>query len=950
MIAVMELINYFLEKTVILVLLFLIQRYVLLEKRLEKKKQIRFYIVTYIMTIILSIVWMEGEMVDLFMLFAIGLNNYLTRKEKKKIGFLMTIPSMGFINGILSPMFNLPELYFDKEFNVIYQFIMYSAIAVALILFWLRGKNWRQKFEMDMQNRRLQKWELGLCCVSGMLLTFYALLTPYTLEWEETNDVYIQQLHEQLQMNLLLMTAISIILGVTTIVLIMQGNTRAYYYDRSLEIKDMEIEKQRAEAANEAKSSFLSTMSHEIRTPMNAIVGMTEILLREEHTSQTREYLNNIKSSGNALLSIINDILDFSKIESGKMEIVEDKYEPMSVFHDLSMIFHNRIADKKVELLYEIDPKMPNKLHGDAQRIRQVILNLMNNAIKFTDRGFVKLKVEVNPMDEENVELYIKIQDSGQGIKEEDIGKLFGSFIQVDSLRNHHKEGSGLGLAICKQLVELMNGTIGVESVYGKGSTFSFKIPQKIVDTKEAAHLKTDNARNSIVGIKIENDFARREAIQLAETFGIKWVDLGSNPTERVDFIILETNKPLTETEYSDLEKLSGKLYVLRNPMKEAVHIKNATVMAKPLYSLNFCQLLNGEELILHTVEKDHFRFTAPDAKILLVDDNEMNLKVAKGLLEPYKMQIDVAMNGKEAIEMVLDKHYHLVFMDHMMPVMDGVEATKAIRSMEGSEYKDLPIVALSANATAEAREMFIREQMSDFVAKPIRMKTVTECILRWLPEEFVQYLDADEAEAMRTESANHGVPVIDGLNVEEGINNCGSMELFEELLNTFYKLIDSKSEKVENCLNEGLIREYTIEVHALKSMARMIGALELSEQFYQMEMLGNAGDKEEIERRTPEVLARYRGYKELLKDHVKIEAEEKITVSYEQVKATLTRLHDAMDSFDLDAADEAMKDLEGYDLSEDIRTMVDKLGVLVTDVAMEEVMALTEEIREKLK
>lgn len=950
MIAVMELINYFLEKTVILVLLFLIQRYVLLEKRLEKKKQIRFYIVTYIMTIILSIVWMEGEMVDLFMLFAIGLNNYLTRKEKKKIGFLMTIPSMGFINGILSPMFNLPELYFDKEFNVIYQFIMYSAIAVALILFWLRGKNWRQKFEMDMQNRRLQKWELGLCCVSGMLLTFYALLTPYTLEWEETNDVYIQQLHEQLQMNLLLMTAISIILGVTTIVLIMQGNTRAYYYDRSLEIKDMEIEKQRAEAANEAKSSFLSTMSHEIRTPMNAIVGMTEILLREEHTSQTREYLNNIKSSGNALLSIINDILDFSKIESGKMEIVEDKYEPMSVFHDLSMIFHNRIADKKVELLYEIDPKMPNKLHGDAQRIRQVILNLMNNAIKFTDRGFVKLKVEVNPMDAENVELYIKIQDSGQGIKEEDIGKLFGSFVQVDSLRNHQKEGSGLGLAICKQLVELMNGTIGVESVYGKGSTFSFKIPQKIVDTKEAAHLKTDNARNSIVGIKIENDFARREAIQLAETFGIKWVDLGSNPTKRVDFIILETNKPLTETEYSDLEKLSGKLYVLRNPMKEAVHIKNATVMAKPLYSLNFCQLLNGEELILHTVEKDHFRFTAPDAKILLVDDNEMNLKVAKGLLEPYKMQIDVAMNGKEAIEMVLDKHYHLVFMDHMMPVMDGVEATKAIRELEGSYYADLPIVALSANATAEAKELFMKEQMSDFIAKPIRMKEITECLLRWLPDEVLKYKDDVESETTSSESVDNGLPVIEGLDVTEGINNSGSMELFYDLLNTFYKLIDSKSEKVEQCLSEGLIRDYTIEVHALKSMARMIGALELSEQFYQMEMLGNAGSKEEIEKQTPEVLVHYRSYKELLKDHVKTDVEEKTAVSYEQVEETLTRLHDAMDSFDLDAADEAMKDLKGYDLPEDIRTMVDKLGVLVTDVAMEEVMALTEEIREKLK
>ena len=969
MIEVLTFIACYLEKSVIFVLLFAVQKYVLLEKTFEKRKQIRYYIITYIISMIVATFF--PDVGDMLMLFFCGLNSFLTRtqKEKKMVGFLMTIPNMGLLNGTIGPIVYLPVALFNSKDLIweigdsfvftgenvitIYQFLIYSIIICALIVFWVKGKAWREKFDADMKNRRLQKWEFGLGCVSGILLTIYALLMPKSFEMSPTNNIYVEMLYSQLRMTQLLVTAISVILSVTTVVLIMQGNKRAYYYDKALAAKDMEIEKQRAEAANEAKSNFLSTMSHEIRTPMNAIVGMTDILLREEHTPQIREYLNNIKSSGNALLSIINDILDFSKIESGKMEIVEERYEPMSIFHDLSMIFHNRIGDKKVELLYDIDPKMPHKLHGDAQRIRQVILNLMNNAIKFTDQGFVKLKVEVNTLDMENVELCFKIQDSGQGIKEEDIGKLFGSFAQVDKLRNHHKEGSGLGLAICKQLVELMNGTIAVESTYGEGSIFSFKIPQRIVDAREAAKLKTNKAKNSIVGIKMDNDFAKKEILNLAKSYEIKCVDLKKNPTEKADFIILETNKPLTETEYSELEQTGGKLYVLRNPMKETVRIRNAAVLTKPLYSLNFCQLLNGEEQVIQKVETEQYHFTAPEAKILLVDDNEMNLKVAKGLLAPFKMQIDVAKNGKEAIQKVLAEKYHIVFMDHMMPVMDGVEATKTIRKLQGSEYKELPIVALSANATAEAKEMFLKEQMSDFVPKPIRMKEITACLLRWLPQDIViseEKVSTTDEENQPAENRADALPVIEGLNVTEGIKNCGSLELFYDLLKDFYKLIDSKSEKVENCLNEGLIRDYTIEVHALKSMARMIGALELSEQFYQMEMLGNAGETELIKKRTPDILVLYRSYKEVLKDHIKNEAEEKTTVSYEQVEKTLMRLHDAMDSFDLDEADEAMKDLEGYDLPENIKPMVEKLGVLVTDVAMEEVMVLTDEIREKLK
>ncbi|MBQ5794481.1 MAG: response regulator, partial [Kiritimatiellae bacterium] len=331
----------------------------------------------------------------------------------------------------------------------------------------------------------------------------------------------------------------------------------------------LRVEKERADEANRAKSAFMSNMSHEIRTPMNAIVGMTEILMRSELPDAEREYLGNIQRSGNALLGIINDILDFSKIESGKMKITEDTYAPLPMLNDLKMIILNRIGSKMVQLQFDIDENLPAKLYGDELRIRQVLINIANNAVKFTERGFVRITVKIKEVIEDRAELFFSVEDSGQGIAQKDIGKLFGAYAQVDTKKNHTKEGTGLGLAISKQFVEMMGGKLEVKSEYGKGSEFYFTIPQKIIDSRKATEVK--------------------------------------------------------EEVVSD----SG-------------------------------NILN---------------FTAPLAKIMVVDDNEMNQKVAIGLLSPLKMQIDTAENGKQALDMICSKKYDLVFMDHMMPVMDGIEA-----------------------------------------------------------------------------------------------------------------------------------------------------------------------------------------------------------------------------------------------------------------------------------
>lgn len=715
--------------------------------------------------------------------------------------------------------------------------------------------------------------------------------------------------------------------------------------------KIMKELKDEAESANLAKSLFISNMSHEIRTPLNAIIGMTEIMLRGDSEDRQTEYLMNIKSSGDALLTIINDILDLSKVESGKMEIVPTEYKPMSMINDLGMIFLSRIGERNIELLFDIDPQMPTTLQGDAVRIRQIIINLVNNAIKFTEEGFVKLTIDIEEKTDDQIVFHVAVSDTGQGIREEDLGKLFQSFQQLNLIQNATKEGTGLGLAISKMLVELMGGSIHVESKWGEGSTFFFDLPQKVLDSTPEAALKEISDPSEIwISSFLSSTYSAEALRKLVGEYGLSFM-----PYEQ-----LEENGQQVDYLFADLKTYeeipvdyAKELCIIQNPLLENRHIDFATMVNSPLFSLNLCQIINHESM--HTVfhHEEKIMCTAPDAKVLLVDDSEMNLKVAKGLLQPLELQIDTAMNGLQALEMVQQMHYDLVLMDHMMPVMDGVEATKKIRALKGEEYQRLPIIALTANALLEERERFAAAGMNDFAAKPIETNEIFAKILSWLPEELVQKgtscISEEDTKGEEKAQSPHEI-MIEGLDVQAGITNCGSEEMFLQVLGDFYELIDMKSACVEDYLKEHRLRDYTVEVHALKTNARMIGSLSLSKKFLELEQLGNAEQEEMLKEKTPGVLEEYRSLKKILKPYRHSADGEKTKASKEEILQALKSMSDAVEQFDLDGVDSAMEQLRQYEMPEVCTNQMKQLAAYVADVAMDDILILVEEIKQTLQ
>lgn len=668
------------------------------------------------------------------------------------------------------------------------------------------------------------------------------------------------------------------------------------------------------------KSDFLANMSHEIRTPMNAVIGMAEMALREDLPTIARDYINQIKVAGKSLLAIINDILDFSKIESGKMDIFPEEYEPMSVISDVANIIMTRLDGKDVELILEIAPDMPYKLIGDSIRIKQIILNLANNAAKFTHEGQIVIKMEYENLVDQVLELRISIEDTGIGIKQQDLGKLFQSFSQVDSKRNRNIEGTGLGLAISKQLLTLMDGEIWVESEYEKGSKFSFRLPQKIVDDTPSITVK--EPESILAAGLISNSYVAEHLESDVKLLGVEYrvmdsgVELFTLPKDRRLFCFFEQSMftlPMEEFVKTNADITAVLLIDFESNIR--YDIPNLIVVKKPIFVLNLAMIFNQNELHLDyddSSEQD-FQFIAPEAEVLIVDDNAVNLTVAEGLLEPLKMKVETALSGKEAIAKISAHHYDIVFMDHMMPEVDGVETTHIIRRFH-TEYDDVPIIALTANAVDGTREMFCREGMNDFVAKPIELRILISKVKQWLPPEKIQGVYGAQNIPDQTEE-KPDIEIGD-LDVAYALKILGNEKLFWSVLKEYYRVIEKKVELIKSLEEQEEWTGYTIEVHALKSASKQIGAISLSEKAAAMEKAGNARDTKLIHEKTDEMLEQYAGYHELLAPFCQEEEEDpagKESISEDVLRECFEDMKAAVEELDMDLMEEVIEEMAEY-------------------------------------
>ena len=607
-------------------------------------------------------------------------------------------------------------------------------------------------------------------------------------------------------------------------------------------------EKLSAEAASQAKSSFLANMSHEIRTPINAIIGMNEMILRESRERRILRYADNIKNASKSLLALINDILDFSKVESGKMEIINANYQTSSLLNDLVNMIQPRAVEKGLELKLDIDEQIPSELYGDEVRIRQIVTNLLTNAVKYTKEGSVTLKVRCTRLPEkDNVRLDVAVVDTGIGIKKEDQEKLFSTFQRVDQEANRGIEGTGLGLALSKQLLELMHSKLLVDSEYGRGSAFFFGLVQKIVEDTPIGDYKSLYERTG------------REASRYQESF------------------------------------------------------------------------------------------QAPDARILVVDDTRMNLEVCKGLLKKTRIQVDTADSGLECLNMIMKKEYHMIFLDHKMPNMDGVQCLERMRQMDNNPNANTKVIALTANAVSGAREFYLSRGFDDYLSKPIQGEKLEQLLCQYLPPQFLKMPEEESVDYMEELC----IPPIDGIVADDALRYAGGDQ--EEYLHNLKLYLDEykeKKEKLEEYYAQGDLENYQILAHSVKSTSRLIGANDLSELARMMEEASADRDMACVRSGHEQFMERFTYQSNCIADTIAALGMENgqmelQAVSPEELHTFCEQLKESLAEFDMESIQNQVAHLQTLDVLKDIKeTMQTAVNNFDYDGVTEQVDLLQQMIR----
>ena len=705
--------------------------------------------------------------------------------------------------------------------------------------------------------------------------------------------------------------------------------------------KELERVTEELEEAECSKDDFMANVSHEIRTPINSISGMSEIVLRDELLDSTRLNVENIKLSCKRLTTIVDDLIDFSDLRTGKYEINDVKYSIDSTVNDIVNYAYSLKKDKSIEIIVDCSSSIPCELIGDETKIKRVIRNILSNAVKFTSVGCIVIKIGYR-RESYGINLSFTIRDTGIGIDKHDMEKIFSSFNQVDSKRNRQEGGLGFGLPIARAIVEQMGGVITVTSEPGVGSEFKVVIPQKVENQEPIISEELDIKANILAYLDMEQFHLMqirdeyKAAIENMSTNINVPVHLCHNLAEFKRRVGLKqyTHYFISLVEYNEdksyfndlAEKNDNVIVVIDRYQEDEIESDKIIKLMKPMYIFPVLMALMGVSNKAGTyIATENFKkFTAPDAHVLVVDDDPVNLKVASGLMKTYEVKTDVAGSGAEALKMIDSELYDIIFLDHMMPDMDGIETFRRLRKKNGFYFKEVPVIALTANTIFGAREMFLEEGFQDFLPKPIEVSALKRVLKTYIPDEkIIMENDITEASMADTPIVTDDTQQEDVLQADDfidykqGMIYCGSQENLMEVLQLHYEEGNENWHKIKKAYDDEDWKNYVIFVHGLKSSMRSVGINKLSGMAELLEMAGKEENIDYINKNNEALLSEYSRVIDGLEEIFGCSNEETTADLKETDAAELRRIGDEFEeivySFDPDKMMQVINELKQY-------------------------------------